>query len=114
MADYLRMVVRTNTCTGAPDFAGVEKAAAAEALAPTDCRETSNAQQVTITELQAFGTATTLVETPSGVVPDTTGATSPRSAGRGSLPATGANTPLVLGGLVLLALAGAAARRRLS
>lgn len=114
VADYLRMVVRTNTCTGAPDFAGVEKAAAAEALAPTDCRETSNAQQVTITELQAFGTATTLVATPSGVVPDTTGATSPRSAGRGSLPATGANTPLVLGGLVLLALAGAAARRRLS
>jgi len=101
-ADTLRLVVRTNTCTGAPDFAGVEKAAAAEALAPTDCRQTPNAQQVTITELQAFGAVTTLVAAPAAV---------PVAAGRASLPATGVEVVLAVFGVLLIGIAIVVARR---
>ncbi|MBW3640283.1 MAG: M36 family metallopeptidase [Actinobacteria bacterium] len=100
VADTLRMVVRTNTCTGAPDFAGVEKAAAAEVLAPTDCRQTPNAQQVTITELQAFGAVT--VAAPAVV---------PVAAGRVSLPATGAEIALAVFGVLLIGIAIVVARR---
>lgn len=100
VADTLRLVVRTNTCTGAPDFAGVEKAAAAEALAPTDCRQTPNAQQVTITELQAFGAVT--VAAP---------AVAPVAAGRASLPATGAEIVLAVFGILLIGIAIVVARR---
>jgi hypothetical protein len=102
VADTLRMVVRTNTCTGAPDFAGVEKASAAEALAPTDCRQTPNSQQVTITELQAFGAVTTLVAAPAAV---------PVAAGRASLPATGAEVALAVFGVLLIGIAVVVARR---
>ncbi|MGI8534938.1 MAG: M36 family metallopeptidase [Mycobacteriales bacterium] len=105
MADHLRMVVRTNTCTGAPDFAGADKAPAAEMLAPTDCRATPNALQVTVTELQAFGT--TAAPTLGGPA-----ATVVTAAARGSLPATGPNELLALGGLALLGLAGAIAHGR--
>ncbi len=107
VADSLRMVVRTNTCTGAPDFAGVDKAEAAQAILPTDCRTTPNALQVTITELQAFGSPTTPVAAPGAAGPTTRFAPA-----RGSLPATGARAALAFGGLGLLALVGVMTRRR--
>jgi len=117
VADHLRMVVRSNTCTGQPVFQGVEKNATAEALAPTDCTTVAaNATQVTITELQAFGTATTAAASGSG-----TGTGSGTGSGGGvagpvvsgdRLPATGGSSLLAGLGALLVASAAFAVRRR--
>ncbi len=100
VADTLRMVVRTNTCTGAPDFAGIDKDPTAEALAPANCPQSPNASQVTITELQAFGAVT--IAAP---------AAAPVAAGRASLPATGAEVAVAIFGIVLIGIAIVVARR---
>lgn len=124
-ADHLRLVVRSNACTGAPGFQGADKNAVAEALAGTDCSATDNALQVTVAELQAFGTPTAAppaAETPAGQVPsaapssaaggDGTAAPTTQVAG-GRLPATGAPIGIAVLGLGLLGLAGVALRRRM-
>ncbi|MCW2678808.1 MAG: peptidase fungalysin [Frankiales bacterium] len=104
VADHLRLVVRSNTCTGQPAFQDIEKNATAEALAPTDCTSVvANATRVTVTELQAFGTATTAS---TGVVVD-----APTVSG-GRLPATGAPLGLAALAVALLGAAGFAVRRR--
>ncbi|MCW2615343.1 MAG: peptidase fungalysin, partial [Frankiales bacterium] len=73
VADHLRLVVRSNACTGQPQFHGGRKDAVAEALAASDCRSVAaNAQRVTVTELQAFGTATTAAAG-TGAGPSTAG-----------------------------------------
>ena len=126
LADHLRMVVRTNACTGAPGFDGADKNAVAEALAPTDCTVTVNAQRVTITELQAFGTAASAVAAPraaagsagsGGAGSGSAGAGGSGSGARpvssaGTLPTTGAPVALAVVAFGLLGAAGFAARRR--
>ena len=122
-ADHLRMVIRSNQCTGGPDFngrqksanaialngdsacaytAGVPKAGTAGAKAmAVSAPDTTNAQafQVTVTELEAFGTPTSA---PAGVTPTATApATSPANSAAGS-PATspagkGSSSPQVGG-----------------
>jgi len=62
--------------------------------------QTPNAQQVTITELQAFGAVT--VAAPAVV---------PVAAGRASLPATGAEVALAVFGVLLIGIAIVVARR---
>jgi len=62
--------------------------------------QTPNAQQVTITELQAFGVVT--VAAP---------AVAPVATGRASLPATGAEVALAVFGILLIGIAIVVARR---
>ena len=108
-ADHLRMVIRANTCTGQPGFQNVQKNAVATALAPTDCTTTvANATRVTVTELQAFGTA---ASSSGGSTGTGTGGTAPVTSG-GRLPATGGSAPIAVVAVLLLAGAGFAARRR--
>lgn len=52
MADHLRVVIRSNTCTGTPEFRGDRDNDPAN---NSDCPSTDYAYQVTITEFQAFG-----------------------------------------------------------
>ncbi|MCW2665963.1 MAG: peptidase fungalysin, partial [Frankiales bacterium] len=66
-ADHLKLVVRSNQCTGAPDFRGEQEA---DPLSDSDCPSTANAFRVTVTELQAFGA--------SAVRPRAVAATLPR------------------------------------
>ncbi len=109
-ADHLRMVVKTNTCTGVAGFAGGGlKNAVAEALASSDCAGGTGSQQVTITELQAFGAVAPTAVTPPGTNGPVVAAPT-TSVGR--LPATGAQTGVTLLGLALLGLAGYVVRRR--
>lgn len=108
VADTLRMVVRTNACTGGADFQGGKKNAVAEALVGSDCRAVVvNAQRVTVTELQAFGTPTTAAAVARpGAAP-----AGPVVSG-GTLPTTGAPVGLAVLALGLLGAAGFAVRRR--
>ncbi|MGB8649304.1 MAG: M36 family metallopeptidase [Mycobacteriales bacterium] len=103
-ADTVRLVVRSNTCTGGTDFNHEQEN---DPTNPSDCRSTAtNTTRVTITELEVFrgnGTAAAVV------VP------APRAARAvGSLAATGASTAGALGGALLLGAAGVvwALRRR--
>jgi extracellular elastinolytic metalloproteinase len=52
VADHLRVVVRSNTCTGTADFRGDRDNDPAN---NSDCPSTDNAYRVTVTEFQAFG-----------------------------------------------------------
>ncbi|MCA1712190.1 MAG: M36 family metallopeptidase [Actinobacteria bacterium] len=52
VADHLRLVVKSNTCTGTPDFRGDRDN---DPNNNSDCPSTDNAYRVTITEFQAFG-----------------------------------------------------------
>ncbi len=103
-ADHLKLVVRSNTCTGAPDFRGVQEN---DPLTESDCPSSDNAFRVTITELQAFGTAA-----PAAVGSGTAAPGTGISPVSGRLPATGGSG--LLGGLALglVAAAGFAVRRR--
>ena len=52
VADHLRLVVKSNTCTGTPDFRGDKDN---DPTNNSDCPSTDNAYRVTVTEFQAFG-----------------------------------------------------------
>jgi hypothetical protein len=52
MADHLRVIVKSNTCTGTPDFRGDKDN---DPTNNSDCPSTDNAYRVTVTEFQAFG-----------------------------------------------------------
>ena len=124
--------MRSSQCTGAPDFNGVQKTALAGTInGPSACAfntdddtdpagqdaermpDTASAesQRVTITELQAFGTAASLVGARDrpGRRP-VAGPVAAPSTGR--LPATGAPSWAAGLGLLLLVGAGVALRRR--
>ncbi len=51
-ADHLRLVARSNQCTGAPDFRGDQDA---DPTSSSDCPVTPNAFKVTVAEFEAFG-----------------------------------------------------------
>jgi hypothetical protein len=51
VADHLRGVIRSNTCTGTPEFRGDRDN---DPTNNSDCPSTDYAYQVTITEFQAF------------------------------------------------------------
>ena len=111
VADHLRLVVRSNACTGATGFQGSGKNAVAEALAPTDCAKTVNAQRVTITELEAFGVAASGPATGTLARPVVVRPIVARPSGD-SLPTTGAPVGLAILALGLLGGAAAVTRRR--
>ncbi|MFN2538912.1 MAG: M36 family metallopeptidase, partial [Mycobacteriales bacterium] len=105
-ADAVRLVVRSNACTGGPDFNHEQEN---DVVNPSDCRSTAtNTTQVTITEFQVFAAAST-----KGAVVVRPGTGAGTGSG-GQLAATGGRGGLALGGLALLGLAcaGWAARRR--
>ncbi len=109
-ADAVKLVIRSNACTGGPDFNKEKVSAAAQRLTSSSCLSVAtNATRVTVTEFQvfkAFGAVMPVVVPPKVIVP----VVKPR------LPATGGNTGLALGALGLLGLAGAAfaVRRKLA
>ena len=54
-ADHLRMVIRSNNCTGSPDFVGEKEA---DPTSPSDCTSLAlNNKTVTVAELQVFKAA---------------------------------------------------------
>ncbi|MCU1691508.1 MAG: peptidase fungalysin, partial [Frankiales bacterium] len=106
-ADHLKLVVRTNQCTGQTAFQGDKDA---DPLNDADCLASDNAYRVNITELQAFGTAPKAVA--GGTSTGGTTASGGTAAGVGSLPTTGSNGPLTALGLGLAAAAAVAVRRR--
>ncbi|MCW2777422.1 MAG: peptidase fungalysin, partial [Frankiales bacterium] len=83
-ADHLKLVVRTNQCTGQPAFQGDHDA---DPLNDADCLASDNAYRVNITEFEAFGTV------PAAVTGTGTGGGTGRGTGvtptTGSLPTTG-------------------------
>ncbi|MCW2499083.1 MAG: peptidase fungalysin [Frankiales bacterium] len=104
-ADTVKLRVRSNTCTGGRDFNHEQEN---DPKSASDCRSVVlNTQRVTIAEFQVFRASG--AAGPALVARPRTG-----SAAGGALPATGANTALGLGGLLLLGLASTAwvVRRR--
>jgi hypothetical protein len=96
-ADTVRIVVRSNTCTGGPDFNHEQEN---DVTNPSDCRSTvANTNRVTLTELQVFRSVKGAAVVPPVVVPV------PKPGAGGGLAATGASTTLGLGGFLLLSLA---------
>ncbi len=98
-ANALRLVIKSNTCTGSADFNHEQED---DVTNPSDCRSTAtNTTRVTVTELQAFaaansvGAITPIVNPPVVVRPGVT-----------HLAATGSSTSLALGGMLLLGLGG--------
>ncbi|MCU1624409.1 MAG: peptidase fungalysin [Frankiales bacterium] len=105
-ADAVRLVVRSNTCTGGPDFNHEQED---DPTNPSDCRSTAtNTTQVTITEFEVFQAAST---TGAVVIQPGKGTSS-----GGHLAATGGRQGLAVSGLGLLGLvsAGWVVRRRLT
>lgn len=105
-ADSVRLVVRSNTCTGGSDFNHEQEA---DATNPSDCRSTAaNTTDVTVTELEVFQGRS------SGAIrPVVAPVVTPPTVAHEHLAATGADARLPLAGLGLLLLgAGAWAVRR--
>jgi hypothetical protein len=103
-ADHLRLLVRSNTCTGTPYFKGDKDN---DPLNNSDCPSTPNATKVTVTEFQAFGTAAAVVTGPA-----TGPISAPAPQGPRTLPATGGSVPAATLGLLLLLGCALAVRRR--
>ncbi|MCW2600831.1 MAG: peptidase fungalysin [Frankiales bacterium] len=100
-ADTVRLVVRSNTCTGGSDFNHEQEN---DATNPSDCRSTvTNTTRVTITELEVFRSLKQAADVGPVVIPVGEAVTAPTAGG--SLAATGANTALGLGGMLLLGVA---------
>jgi hypothetical protein len=103
-ADHLRLLVRSNTCTGTPYFRGDKDN---DPLSSSDCPSTPNATKVTVTEFQAFGTAAAVVSGPaSGPI------AAPAPEGPTTLPATGGSAAAATLGLLLLLGCAIGVRRR--
>jgi hypothetical protein len=103
-ANAVRLVVRSNACTGGRDFNHEQED---DATNPSDCRSTAtNTTRVTVTEFEVFQAASA-----AGAVVVQPGR---GGSGTGSLAATGGRGGAALGGLALLgfASAGWALRRR--
>lgn len=108
-ADAIRLVVRSNACTGQKDF---NDDPTADPLQPSSCLTVAGySTSVTVTELQVFKASAAGAVAPVLVPPVVK---PPVNAPR--LPATGGRTGLGLGAFGLLGLAGVAfaVRRRLA
>jgi hypothetical protein len=94
-ADAVKLRIRSNTCTGGPDFNHEQEN---DPTNNSDCRTVAtNTTQVTIAELQVFRAAGAVapVAVPPVVTP---------GKGTGGLAATGGSSALALGGMLLLGL----------
>jgi len=96
-ADAVRLVVRSNACTGGKDFNHEQED---DPTNPSDCRSTAtNGTSVTVTEFEVFQAASAAGAV---VVQPARG-----GSGTGHLAATGGHEGLALGGLGLLGFASA-------
>jgi hypothetical protein len=106
VADHVRLVVRTNQCTGGPAFRGDQDN---DPFVNADCPSSEDARRVTATELQVFapGVDEGEVTTPT---PDGEGPT--RGSPVPNIPTTGLELWLPITALLLVIAGGAAWRSR--
>jgi extracellular elastinolytic metalloproteinase len=100
-ANAVRLVVRSNTCTGNPDFS---KESESDPTSASDCTSVAtNATRVTVTELQVFQS---LAKGVAPMVNPPVVVSRKPTVPTGQLAATGGSTALALGSMLLLGLGG--------